>query len=113
MDSPKRRTSVRRDSAFLASIERRDSGRCEGTCRIVMFWHHDPSVTCLYDTLDVSGTGARVRTESPLPEGMTGVVMELQPGNVQVERPAMVVWSRAIRDGEGRTVHHEAGIRFL
>jgi hypothetical protein len=25
----------------------------------------------------------------------------------------MVVWSRAIRDGEGHVTHHEAGIRYL
>lgn len=113
MDSPKHRSSIRRASAFLESIERRDSGRCEGTCELVMFWHHEPSVLCRYETLDVSGTGARVRTDAPLPEGMTGVVLELQPGDIHIERAAMVVWSRAIRDPDGRALHHEAGIRFL
>jgi hypothetical protein len=113
MDSPKRRTNVHRASAFLESIERRDSGRSEGTCELVMFWHHEPSVVCRYETLDVSGTGARVRTEAPLPDGMTGVVIELQPGDVHVERAAMVAWSRGIRESDGRTMHFEAGIRFL
>ena len=34
-------------------------------------------------------------------------------GDVQLERTAMVVWARGIRDADGRTLHHEAGIRFI
>ena len=113
MDSRSRRSQLRRASAFLESIERRDSGRHGNTGEIVLFWHHDPGTTCRYETIDVSGTGARIRTEAPLPEGMTGVALELQPGDVQLERAAMVVWSRGIRDADGRTTHHEAGIRFI
>ncbi len=113
MDSRSRRSQLRRASAFLESIERRDAGRHGNAGEIVLFWHHDPGTTCRYETIDVSGTGARVRTEAPLPEGMTGVALELQPGDVQLERAAMVVWSRGIRDTDGRTTHHEAGIRFI
>lgn len=112
MDS-RRRQQLRRASSFLESIERRDNGRSANTGEIVLFWHHDPATVCRYDTLDVSGTGARIRTDASLPEGMTGVAVELQPGDVQIERTAMVVWSRGIRDAEGRTLHHEAGIRFI
>ncbi len=113
MDSRSRRSQLRRASAFLESIERRDSGRHGNTGEIVLFWHHDPGTNCRYETIDVSGTGARIRTDAPLPEGMTGVALELQPGDVQLERAAMVVWSRGIRDADGRTTHHEAGIRFI
>jgi hypothetical protein len=44
---------------------------------------------------------------------MTGVAVEIQPGDVALDRAVMVVWSRGIRDGDGRTLHFEAGIRFL
>jgi hypothetical protein len=54
-----------------------------------------------------------MRTDSSLPEGMTGVVLEFQPGDVQVGRATMVIWSRAIRDANGHTTHHEAGLRFI
>lgn len=112
MDS--RRSAKRRQaSAFLESIERRDNGRSEGSGELSVFWHHDPTVTCRYETLDVSGSGARVRTECALPEGMTGVAVEFQPGEVALDRAVMVVWSRGIRDAEGRTTHFEAGIRFI
>ena len=103
----------RRASAFLEAIERRDNGRNQGAGELSVFWHHDPSCTCRYETLDVSGSGARVRTEGSLPEGMTGVAVEFQPGDVALDRAVMVVWSRGIRDADGRTSHFEAGIRFL
>ena len=84
MDSPKDRQHVRRASAFLESIERRDTGRHHSVGEVVMFWHHDPGHLCRYEALDVSGNGARLRTESLLPEGMTGVVLEFQPGGEPV-----------------------------
>ena len=113
MDSHQRRSSVRRASAFLDAIERRDTNRRSGTGEILLFWHHDPSRIAAYEAIDTSGTGARLRTEAPLPEGMTGVAVGFRPGDVSIERTVMVVWSRAIRDGEGRVTHHEAGIRYL
>ena len=113
MDSAFNRPSVRRVGSFAESVDRRDNGRQAGIGEIVMFWHHDPSQVCRYCTLDMSESGARVRSEAEILEGLTGVVMELQPGDVQVERTAMVVWSRAIRDAEGHLSHHETGLRFL
>ena len=103
----------RRASAFLEAIERRDNGRSGGSGELSVFWHHDPSCTCRYETLDVSGSGARVRTEGSLPEGMTGVAVRYEPGAIEINRAIMVVWSRGIRDPDGRVGHHEAGIRYL
>jgi hypothetical protein len=113
MDNHQRRSSVRRASAFLDAIERRDTNRGAGTGEILLFWHHDPSRIAAYEAIDTSGTGARLRTDAPLPEGMTGVAVGFRPGDVSIERTVMVVWSRAIRDGEGHVTHHEAGIRYL
>ena len=73
MDNPRHRPHVRHDSAFLESIERRDMDRRNNLSEFVMFWHHDPADMCRYETLDLSNTGARLRTNAPLPEGMTGV----------------------------------------
>ncbi len=113
MDNPHQRSHVRRDSAFLDSIERRDMGRRSNLGEFVMFWHHDPADLCRYVTLDLSTTGARLRTEAPLPEGMTGVAMSARSCDEQIERTVMVVWSRSIRDSDGNTTHHEAGLRFI
>ena len=103
----------RRASAFLEAIERRDNGRNQGAGELSVFWHHDPSRVCCYETIDASSTGARLRTGSLLPEGMTGVAMDLADDGREYERVAMVVWSRTVRDAEGNASHHEAGIRFL
>ena len=36
-----------------------------------------------------------------------------EPGAIEINRAIMVVWSRGIRDPDGRVGHHEAGIRYL
>jgi hypothetical protein len=113
MDNPRHRPHVRLDSAFLESIDRRDMDRRNNLSEFVMFWHHDPADMCRYVTLDLSNTGARLRTSAPLPEGMTGVAMTAKSSDEQIERTVMVVWSRSIRDSDGNTTHHEAGLRFI
>lgn len=113
MDNPRHRPHVRHDSAFLESIERRDMDRRNNLSEFVMFWHHDPADMCRYVTLDLSNTGARLRTNAPLPEGMTGVAMTAKSCDEQLERTVMVVWSRSIRDADGNATHHEAGLRFI
>ena len=113
MDNTPRRSSVRRASAFLEDIERRDTNRPGGFGEFMPSWHHDPSTVGAFEALDTSGSGARLRTDAPLPEGMTGVAVSFQPGNVAIDRAVMVVWSRGIRDAEGRVTHYEAGIRYL
>jgi hypothetical protein len=44
---------------------------------------------------------------------MTGVAMTAKSSDEQIERTVMVVWSRSIRDSDGNTTHHEAGLRFI
>jgi hypothetical protein len=48
-----------------------------------------------------------------MPEGLTGLVLAYQPSGVRIDRPAMVVWCRAVRDDRGVLRHYEAGIRFF
>jgi hypothetical protein len=44
---------------------------------------------------------------------MTGVAVRYEPGAIAIDRAIMVVWSRGIRDSEGRVSHNEAGIRYI
>lgn len=91
-------------------------------------------------TVDVSETGARVRTTCCLPHGMTGTALEIVSDHDEAPEPACmgassrgsarvdgelpltripigrsvtVVWSRAIRRDDGRLDHYEAGLRFF
>ncbi len=113
MDSPHRLTHVRPDQVFLDTIERRTSTRGHHSGHLVLLWHHDPSRMCAYETLDTSESGARVRASCPMLEGMTGVAVCLNPGELTIDRTVMVVWCRGVRDASGRLTHHEAGLRFF
>lgn len=97
----------------MQMLDRRDGGRQEFLGKVHLIWHHEPGRACTFEVIDVSSTGARLRVGVSLLEGMTGVVVTLDPGKVEVNRTFMVVWSRSIRDAEGHITHHEAGIRFL
>jgi hypothetical protein len=82
----------------LDAIERRDTNRRSGTGEILLFWHHDPSRIAAYEAIDTSGTGARLRTDAPIPEGMTGVAVGFRPGDGA--RPASEhMGDRAARGG--------------
>jgi hypothetical protein len=113
MDSFASRSRARAESAALDTLERRLPLRHPYSGQIVLLWHHDPSRACTYETVDTSESGARVRTSCPLLEGMTGVALRLNPGELPIDRTVMVVWCRGIRDGAGRLTHHEAGLRFF
>jgi hypothetical protein len=63
--------------------------------------------------MDVSENGARIEVSCLMPEGLTGLVVAYQPSGVRIDRPAMVVWCRAVRDDRGVLRHYEAGIRFF
>lgn len=63
--------------------------------------------------MDVSENGARIEVSCLMPEGLTGLVLSHQPSGVRIDRPAMVVWCRAVRDDHGILRHYEAGIRFF
>ena len=65
----------------------------------------------VYDALDVSEHGARIEVGCMIPEGMTGTAIAHQPSGVRIDRPAMVVWCRAVRDDRGLLRHYEAGVR--
>ncbi len=97
----------------MQMLDRRDGGRQEFVGQVQLIWHHEPGRPCSFDVLDISSTGARLRVGISLLEGMTGVVITLDPGKIHVDHAFMVVWARSIRDPDGHVTHHEAGIRFL
>jgi len=71
---------LRRESepaAAVSGAERRQTDRREFNGAIVLIWHHRPGQVMQLSTVDVSETGARVRTTCCLPEGMTGMAIEL------------------------------------
>lgn len=114
-----------------SEIDRRGGSRraYEGT--IQLLWHHRPHDPIRLETVDVSESGARVRTSCGLPEGMTGTAIELigrpleGPGGptgdgdevvlerLLIGRTVTVAWSKAVRRDDGRIDHFEAGLRFF
>ncbi len=110
--------------AALGSAERRRGDRQDFHGWLVLCWHHRPDQPMRLPTIDVSETGARVRTTCCLAEGMTGSAVEIVPGApagvgddrrdpIPIRRTFAVVWSRAVRRDDGRLDHFEAGLRFL
>lgn len=80
---------------------------------ISIAWHHDHESPQVYPALDVSENGARIEVSCLMPEGLTGRAVAHQPSGMRIDRPAMVVWCRAVRDDRGILRHYEAGVRFF
>ncbi len=74
-----------------------------------MLWHFDPTEVLRFSAVDVSDGGMKLRTSTPLVEGMTGMVLNLLPKGEPVNRAAMVVWVRPVANDNG----YEAGLRFF
>ena len=98
-----------RDAASSRTADRRESDRTDVQAEVVVAWHFQPDQTVRYCTLDLSETGMRIHSSTPLLEGMTGVLVSVLPEGRKLDRACMVVWSRHASTGEG----HEAGLRFF
>lgn len=96
-----------------ASSERRDGPRMTAAGSLLIAWHHEHERPQEYAALDVSENGSRIELSCMLPEGLTGIAVAHQPSGLRINRPAMVVWCRAVRDDRGLLRHYEAGIRFF
>jgi hypothetical protein len=95
--------SLRKAMAQALAEDRRDRGRMAIVTDVLV----------RYETLDLSEGGMRIRSSCALLEGMTGRVRLSLPDSPTIDRPAMVAWSRACYDREGRIDHFEAGIRLF
>lgn len=93
--------------------DRRDGGRLVAAGQMLFVWHHEHEPPQSYPALDVSEDGARIEVGCMVPEGMTGIAVAHMPSGTRINRPAMVVWCRAVRDDHGVLRHYEAGIRFF
>jgi hypothetical protein len=96
-----------------SSLDRRDTARMVAAGSVSIAWHHDHECPQIYPALDVSEHGARIEVSCLMPEGLTGRAIGHEPSGIRINRPAMVVWCRAVRDDRGILRHYEAGIRFF
>lgn len=102
-----------RSADSRSSLDRRDDARMVAAGSVSIAWHHDHECPQVYPALDVSENGARIEVSCLMPEGLTGRAIGHEPSGVRIDRPAMVVWCRAVRDDRGILRHYEAGIRFF
>jgi hypothetical protein len=96
-----------------STLDRRDNARMVAAGSVAIAWHHDHECPQVYPALDVSENGARIEVSCLMPEGLTGRAIGHEPSGIRIDRPAMVVWCRAVRDDRGILRHYEAGIRFF
>jgi hypothetical protein len=93
------------------STDRREADRTAVDTEVVVTWHFQPGQAVRYRSLDLSETGMRIASSTPLLEGMTGVLVSVLPEGMRLDRAVMVVWCRS--DGRTSTGGHEAGLRFF
>ena len=98
-----------KNAAASDTDDRRGSDRTDVQAEVVVAWHFQPDQSVRYRSLDLSETGMRIHSSTPLLEGMTGVLVSVLPEGRKLDRACMVVWSRHAASGEG----HEAGLRFF
>lgn len=106
------RTAMRRAAEQALAEERRGGCRNAIACKVEINWHHDPAATCIYDGLDLSENGLRLRSPTVLSEGLTGRA-RFVIGSIDFDRAAVISWCRAFRDDAGRIDHWEAGLRLI
>jgi len=99
----------RKHSTPQGEEDRRGTERTDLDVEVVVAWHFQPDQSVRYRSLDLSDTGMRIESSTPLLEGMTGVLVSILPQGKRIDRAVMVVWCRPKRDAEG----HEAGLRFF
>ncbi len=90
---------------------RRGADRTRVEAEVVVTWHFQPDQAVRYRSLDMSETGMRISSSTPLLEGMTGVLNSTLPEGTRIDRAVMVVWTRS--DGRSADGRHEAGLRFF
>lgn len=93
------------------ATDRRAADRTAVETEVVVTWHFQPGQPVRYRSLDLSETGMRISSSTPLLEGMTGVLVSVLPEGTRLDRAVMVVWSRS--DGRTQDGRHEAGLRFF
>ena len=83
----------------IEQAERRDSVRVPCPAELVLVWFYDTSTPVRYSLVDVSDSGYRIRTTTPIPTGTTGMIVRLLPEGHEVEEPVMVARIRRTEPG--------------
>lgn len=93
------------------TVDRRDGSRRAIDTEVVINWHFQPGISVRYRSLDLSESGMRIVSSTPLLEGMTGVLASTLPEGRSIDRAIMIVWTRAseVPGVSG----YEAGLRFF
>ena len=97
----------------VAFENRRNQQRATATGEILIAWHHESDVLLAYPTLDISENGAQIIVDCQLPDGLSGLTLVHRPTGIQINRPSIVAWCRAVRLDDGTLLHYQAGIRFF
>ncbi|MHC5002748.1 MAG: PilZ domain-containing protein [Planctomycetota bacterium] len=93
----------------VGTSDRRRGDRLPLPAEITLFWHHDPDCTMRYRVLDASDGGFRLRSTTPMLEGMTGTVLRLLPEGTPVDRSVCIAWCRPDEPQGG----YQVGLRTL
>lgn len=96
-------------------VDRRGSERKPFDSEVLIRWHgHGPGLM-RFRLVDASEGGYRLRLNTPLLEGMTGVALKVLPEGDPVHRTVAVAWVRPVGDYDEADEHHEyeAGLHFL
>lgn len=84
--------------AATSHDDRRCAPRVPYPAEMTISWHHEMPTTMRYDILDVSDTGFRIRSSTPLLQGMTGTALRLLPEGREINHAVMVAWVRRCDD---------------
>ena len=87
--------------------ERRKGRRVPFPAEVTLTWHHDMRSTLRYRLVEAGDGGFRIRSCTPILEGMTGTVLRLLPEGYALDEPVMAVWCRSVAGG------FEVGLRKL
>lgn len=93
----------------IMDIDRRRSDRVPFPAELVLAWLHDMGTLLRFRVVDAGDGGFRIRTGTPIVEGMTGMVVRLLPSGEPLDRPVMVAWVGPPEDDGQRQI----GLRYF
>lgn len=76
----------------IMDIDRRRSDRVPFPAELVLAWMHDLGTPLRFPVVDAGDGGFRIRTATPVIEGMTGLAVKLLPSGDLLDRAVMVAW---------------------
>ena len=83
-----------------AETDRRHHDRVPFPSEMTLVWNHDLETTLRYGVSDAGDGGYRLRSSTPMLEGMTGIALRLLPEGTRLDVPVMVAWCRKDDEGE-------------